>query len=213
MHIQDLYKQLQVPFPIQEHMIDVASVTAMICDHRQGEELDKELLLTTALVHDLGNLVKVDFSFGWERYQQNLEYRQQVKTSLIEKYWTDCDTVTVWLLRTLWQFPQIEWLLACMGVENNVWVDLWVHARIIDYADTRVSIVWICSLDERLYDLQRRYAHKPRAHGTQWDALRNDAHHVESYIFAQSSLKPSTITHASTRTYAEQLWNYDVVLR
>lgn len=53
MKIKDIYKHFRIPDPLQQHMIDVASVAMMIIQHWQGPELDERNILQTLLLHDL----------------------------------------------------------------------------------------------------------------------------------------------------------------
>lgn len=74
MRIKDIYSHFNIPQPLQQHMIDVANVAQMICDNWQGETIDQKSIITLALLHDLGNIVKMDFSGHSEYYEQDIEY-------------------------------------------------------------------------------------------------------------------------------------------
>ena len=57
--ITDIYKEYKIMPSLQMHMLRVAAVTKMIVDN-YNMDLDKESLVVAALVHDLGNIVKMD---------------------------------------------------------------------------------------------------------------------------------------------------------
>ncbi|USN54769.1 MAG: HD domain-containing protein [Candidatus Peribacteria bacterium] len=55
--IQDIYTQYQIPPSLQEHMLRVAAVAEQICLH-SSQEIDHATIVTAALLHDMGNIIK-----------------------------------------------------------------------------------------------------------------------------------------------------------
>jgi hypothetical protein len=98
-----------------------------------------------------------------------------------------------------------------MGIEKHLGLNLSYEAHIVDYADARVSIEGVCSLVERLEDVQRRYHGKYSwTEGSERAIIWEDAHRVEQLIFEHCSIEATDITHDTTRNYAEQLWNFEL---
>ena len=58
--ILEVYRGHSVPHLLQEHMLRVAGVADFILSHWKGPFVAREPLLRVLLVHDIGNIVKID---------------------------------------------------------------------------------------------------------------------------------------------------------
>ena len=86
-----------------------------------------------------------------------------------------------------------------------------MDAYIVDYADMRVAITGITSLDERLLDAKKRYTGRASwVEEPHWSLIRDHAHSVEKRIFDHCDIESFDITHETTRIYAEQLLNFSI---
>jgi hypothetical protein len=66
-------------------------------------------------------------------------------------------------------------------------------------------------LDERLQDVHTRYQGRvDRVEEPMRSSIREDAHSVELRIFEHCNISASDVTHASTRIYATQLWDFEL---
>jgi hypothetical protein len=211
MQIKEIYEHFCIPQPLQQHMIDVASVAMMICDRWQGESIDKKSIITAALLHDLWNLIKIDFSHHCNFYEDNPAYWIQVKNSMIEKYGHDVHHATLSMIQ------ELSWLKDCIKLIDTIGIvgfigDQWyIDAYIVDYADMRCGIDGITSLDERLLDAKERYQGRASwVEEPHWSLIRDHAHSVETRIFDQCDIQDHDITHDTTRIYAEQLWDFEL---
>ena len=59
-HIQSIYQTFEVPKNLQEHMLRAAAVGSILCDNWKGPAIHKEDVIAVLLIHDLGNIVKMD---------------------------------------------------------------------------------------------------------------------------------------------------------
>jgi HD superfamily phosphodiesterase len=59
-NLKYIYKKYYIPLNLQKHMLEVASVAEIICDNCK-EDLNKEEIIASCLIHDLGNIIKMDF--------------------------------------------------------------------------------------------------------------------------------------------------------
>jgi len=99
--IQNIYDKFNILPNLRMHMIRVAGVANLICDNWHGNNLPNENwngkqlgrndIIATALVHDLGNIVKFIFSPETAHYYgpeaARLEYWQRVKGRYYCKIW------------------------------------------------------------------------------------------------------------------------------
>lgn len=93
------------------------------------------------------------------------------------------------MIQSLGDFPRVITLMETMGVEKHLGIELDHEAHIVDYADARVSIDGVCSLDERLLDVQQRYQGKfARTEGVERNLIWEDAHRVEQQIYSHCSI-------------------------
>ena len=70
-------------------MLRVAAVASIICDDF-GKPLDKKLVISTCLLHDIGNVIKFDFNSkvfpdSWFA-PQGKRYWMEIQKEFIEKY-------------------------------------------------------------------------------------------------------------------------------
>jgi hypothetical protein len=85
--------------------------------------------------------------------------------------------------------------------------------KIAAYADMRVAPLGIVTLNERLNDLDIRYANHAKRKEDEQGATRFAAalHAIEQQIFARASDKPDDITAASCEKYIPALKKYHIV--
>ncbi|MDO8661569.1 MAG: hypothetical protein Q7K43_06780, partial [Candidatus Woesearchaeota archaeon] len=85
-NIQMIYKELVIPKNLQMHMICTAGIASFIHEHWKGKSINKENIVIAMLLHDVGNIVKFDFSRK-ELYEQdvlsNVEFWKQRQKEFI----------------------------------------------------------------------------------------------------------------------------------
>ena len=62
MKITDIYSKYSIPLNLQRHMLGVAALASAICDLFLESVVNKELIVKTSLLHDMGNVLKCNFS-------------------------------------------------------------------------------------------------------------------------------------------------------
>ncbi len=219
-NILNIYKKYKIMSNLQLHMLRVASVASMIFDNWTGEEVtDKEKLITAALLHDMGNIIKFRLNYFPESLEpEGLDYWQDVQNEYFEKYGRDEHKATVSILRELSINEEIVTLvesmnfgLLCKHKEKTNPIEL----RILHYADLRVSPYGITSYEERMADVEKRYADIPhdefnkieKRTRTELLACGKD---IERQIFANCKIKPEDINDESTKDIIEELKNFVV---
>jgi HD-GYP domain-containing protein (c-di-GMP phosphodiesterase class II) len=62
MIIQTIYDTYNIPAHLQLHMLRVAAIVQNICQEWKTQNMDVQQLITVALLHDLGNIVKFNMT-------------------------------------------------------------------------------------------------------------------------------------------------------
>jgi len=158
MTILDIYSNYQIPPNLQRHQLEVAGVCQVVLDGWSGEKIDWELTILTALLHDMGNIIKFKKPFMSEMAER-VEYWQAVQESFIAKYGHDVKVATMKIAEEL-QLPKVVKVLQEMElvIAGNA-VESW-EARLVEFADMHVKPEGIVSLEERLTDLIDRYQYQ-----------------------------------------------------
>ena len=92
MTIEEIYSEFTIPPNLAEHMLTVAKVVFNIKEHWVGIEIDWNILVKSALLHGIGNIVKFKFDEGTElmgKEASNIDYWMEVQKKIIDKYGAD----------------------------------------------------------------------------------------------------------------------------
>jgi len=189
MTIIDVYRKFSIPKNLQEHMFRVGAVGGIICDHLKEAVVDKELVVKTLLLHDMGNILKFDLTktdlLAKEDQAkiENLKVRQKLFKI---KYGSDPDKATLSIIKEITTDSRIvelcresHWELAHEFVNTTQWERI-----ICCYADMRVGPLGIVSLDERFDDLEVRRPEEKTA----LKVLRQQGKSLEGQIQAEVTI-------------------------
>ncbi len=158
MTLQEIYSTYKIPPNLVRHQLQVAAVGKYVCDHWIGPELDKDLILKTLLLHDLGNIVKFKRPFLGELEPQ-AAYWEEVQADFVSRYGNDANDATELILNELGLLDVLAVLVEMKDVWEHPRGNLSWEARICEYADCCVTPVGIEGFEMRMADLERRYGH------------------------------------------------------
>jgi hypothetical protein len=151
---------------LQRHMLRVAAVGKYLCEGWSGE-IDGSAVVDTLLLHDLGNLLKVDLNRGLEFFdddEQNVDYWRQVKSEMQNRYSEEEHEATSLMAREAGVRERVMFLLEHMGsiqlAHTGTSTD-W-ELKVCTYADFRVGPDGFLTVRERFEDILERY--KGRRH-------------------------------------------------
>ena len=166
MTINSIYERFQIPPNLQRHMQEVATVCLFILDHWTGVTVDQKLTIPSALLHDLGNIVKFKRPFTGE-LEAEAEHWQTVQDEMILNYGPDAKSATHQMIVEVGLEDSIGKVLRDMdrlveGVEQMM-----PEAQIVEFADLCVSPAGIVGYERRKQDLISRYG---ATHGLDWVA-------------------------------------------
>jgi hypothetical protein len=212
-NISEIYKEYKIFPALQEHMFRVAAVAYLICGNF-NEPLPKEEIVLACLLHDMGNIIKIDLDVFPKCFEQEgIDYWQKVKDDYIAKYGTNEHKANVLIAREL-GFPKeiidmvdrFDFSHACKYASG----DNMVH-KVINYADWRVDPHGIVSYHERQEEAKKRYQNRPDSIGGEArEKLRVCGNEVEKQIFSKCKIKPEDINDQTAAAVILELRNFVV---
>jgi 5'-deoxynucleotidase YfbR-like HD superfamily hydrolase len=209
-----IYDRFRVPQSLRLHMLRTAAIGGLVCAHWKGPRIRREDVVATMLIHDLGNIVKMDI--GTEKGKEilgeevaRLEYWKSVREETIAAYGNDDHLATERMARELGASGRILSILQQKTSANNRRIaesDDW-ELKICAYADQRTGPFGILSLDERFEDLKRRYAVRghPLAQGPARDMLVACAFMIERQVLGHTDLAPEGISDMAIAPMLERM--------
>lgn len=162
--ITDIYKEYKIMPQLQMHQFRVTGVAMTILDSINNHVLvHKEEIIKACLLHDMGNILKFNLDlFPGFSEPEGAEYWKKIKNEYKEKYGDDEHTATSEIVKELGVsntvFELIKSISFLGASETANGEDF--SKKIVEYCDDRVSPFGVISLEGRLADLRKRYAHK-----------------------------------------------------
>lgn len=194
MTINTIYTRFQIPPNLKRHMREVATVSQYLLDNWTGEKADQQLTIQTALLHDLGNIVKFKRPFMGE-LELKADHWEAVQDEMISKYGSNAKSATHQMVAEVGLEKSIGKVLRDMDrlLEGNNAV--MSEAQIVEFADLCVSPEGIVGFERRKQDLIDRYG---ASHGLSWvepadqlfftiqKKVDIDLSNIETYDFSES---------------------------
>lgn len=156
MTIQQVYDHFEIPPGLRTHMVRVAQFVDVLHNYWAGPAVDRQRLVTCALVHDLGNIVR--FVRWFDEDAPEREHWERVKASAIARYGIDDHEVTRQMLESIKADPQIIKTVLAKSSHNapliaagNDW-----PLKLLLYADFRITPQGVGSLEHRLQEIAER---------------------------------------------------------
>jgi hypothetical protein len=205
-NIHSVYSKFDLPSNLRMHCFRTAAIAELICDNWNGPAINKNDIVAALLLHDLGNLIKYDFSHQNLLSQEDagkIDYWRQRQKETIEKYGSSETEATMKMVCELAVEARLKSLLA--GHES---LDDWNAAvlggndwdnKIISYADCRVSPFGVVTIEERFKDLITRRKGKPVEQV--YRALFPSVIELEAQLSQKMSISPSQITDKTIESY------------
>lgn len=160
MKLSDIYDRFSIPDNLRTHMLRVAGVGKVICDNLSPDiKIDKDALIKALLVHDMGNIVKFDFSVkSIHTDPDEISRLKQIQSEFIDKYGADDHKTTENILREIKLSEDVISITQNMSskkLEKTLIEEKWT-LMIATYCDLRVSPFGIVPLNKRIDDLVSR---------------------------------------------------------
>jgi len=161
MKIFDIYKKYSITRLLQFHQLRAAAVGKLIADNfLQKNLIDEKAVITTLLLHDMGNIIKFDLDNSpklLKEESENLQYWKKIKNEFIEKYGKDEHVATAQIGKELGVSKVVEGFLSKLKSVKGAYESSDFNLKICFYSDLRCGPFGILSVDERFDDLLLRY--------------------------------------------------------
>ncbi len=161
---KQVFARFPLPINLREHLVRVAAVADTICKHWTGPPLNRDLVVAACLLHDIGNIMKMDFTSPWQRELMKDDYDQIPQYQAFQDrarahYGNSPDDVRAGLLKQAAIEPEVQTFIAAsegvfmprMQAENEY------AAMVYLYANNRVLPMRVGTLGERIADAKERY--------------------------------------------------------
>lgn len=207
--ISEIYKEYKIFPRLEAHMLRVAAVASMICDHID-EPLDKNLIVTTCLMHDLGNIIKSKFEYFSDFSTTELQYWNGVKEDFIKKYGQNEHHANLAIIREIGMpqtvvdlADQFHFSLTCVRKDGGD-----MYAKIATYSDHRVAPNGVVSYLDRVEEAKKRYENTPDFQEGTRQRLVSCGLEVEKQIFSKCKIKPEDINDKTVAPIIKKLRDF-----
>lgn len=215
---RDIYERFRVPPWLQLHQLRVAAVAAMTAK-AQRSSVDMDLIVRTGLLHDIGAIVKFDFSFNTHSDLQALcppddvLHWSAVQAEVRKRYGSREHEASRAMLKEI-GLADVQEVFDAMGIQNipRVLAGGFAEAQIAQYGDMRVGPHGVLSIADRVADVSKRYA-------AYWEreGRSNESKHylrfsrqLESHLFQNAAIAPADITDEALQPLIDAFWEYEI---
>jgi hypothetical protein len=190
----------------------VAAVAKKVAE-AQRVPCDVDTVVQTGLLHDMGNILKVQFNVFPEAWEpEGVQHWEQVQQAYREKYGPSEHEATVAIAR---EIGASEKVVGCIDMMSFVRIEAIlkegsIEEKIASYADNRVGPFGVLSLLGRLDEAKQRYMHRTDRvfdhvkHG-QIVELSKQLEHV---LFDGAACTPEDITDTALAPIIQELKEY-----
>ena len=212
MNIIKIYEKYHIPQQLQMHMLRVAACANLIIDNWQGNQIDKDAIISGSLLHDMGNMAK---------FQDNPDNDKEflnVRKKYIDKFSTDDHKISLEIGRNEGLNDYELELMEKKESKRNeeIMNSSSYEIKICAYCDERVAPDGVYSIRERLEDAKRRYRGKTNTvwgHEEKANHLIGCALKIEEQIMKYCTIKPEKISNDTIEAYIKRLRDYDIDIR
>lgn len=210
--IAEIYSDYKILPNLQLHQLRVAGVAKIICDVINAAapgKVDSDSVITTCLLHDMGNIIKINldrYAFSFEPEDEG--YWQNVKKDFIEKYGPEEHIATRKICKELGVSDEVLRLLDQIGFSNldKALENPSLEQKICSYSDMRVGLHGVISIDQRVEDGIKRYQGTSHTIASgRAPFLAECLRRIEGVIFEGLNLLPSDIDDAAVDMAREGL--------
>ena len=209
MNIIEIYEKYHLPENLQMHMLRVAACSNLIIDNWNGPDIDKQAIIRVSLLHDMGNMVKIQ-----ENESKDVEFLK-IRKKYFDKYGTNDHEINLEIGKQEGLTEQELTILDGKRSRKNeeTLKSNSYERKICAYCDQRVAPDGVVSIKERLEDAKVRYKNKPLSvwsNEEKANYLIECSLGIEKQIIQYCKLKPEDINDFSIKEYIEHLKAYDI---
>lgn len=206
--ITDIYAEYKIPKNLQLHQLRVAALAKIICDNLTVP-IDAENVVRTALMHDMGNIIKFNLGVFPESLEpEGRGYWETVKKEYIEKYGADEHAASIQIIREITGSERLAHLAECVDlghVDERMNTDDF-GVKVVSYVDNRMGLTGFVSVNERRADNARRYPEFDAWRETFYDSILV----VETQIQGVCAIDLRTVTNDMLAPVVEELRSFEI---
>ena len=209
--ITEIYKKYKINKGLQEHMLRVASVGKLISEMKC--KTSAENIVSACLLHDMGNLIKSKLDLFPELFEpEGVEYWSKVKGDMVAMYGSDVHNATLIMVKEIVSSEEITRIIDEMAFDRicSIANESNQELKIALYADMRVGLHGMITIDERFDDIRDRYVPQ-RFTNKELENRRKCAKKIEGEIFETIDLQPIDIHDESIKVVMEDLRTYKII--
>lgn len=204
MKIKNIYQDYNIPLNLQHHMIRVAAFGKVISDLMVDEEIDQHLVVSTLLLHDMGNILKFKLDSTQmlaEIDRGRVEELRAIQAEYRQKYGPSPDLATIKIMKEIGVDQEVVTLFTESSWESlhDTIEKMDFQRKICYYADMRVDPFGVVTLEERFSDLRKRYS-------TNKDNVENN-HKLAKILEKQIQSKLDIDLNSITESAIEPIWD------
>lgn len=200
---------------LKAHMLRVAGVASIICDNF-SRPVDKNLVISAALLHDIGNIVKFKLeAFPGLLDAKDMNYWTRVQEDFKKKYGENDYQATYKILKEIGVSKAVSSLIEAMEVTRaplNVGGDGF-EVKICQYADLRVAPFGVLPLKDRLREVQDRFIKNKGISEQEFLRLVRSMEEIEKQIFVYEKISPNFVTDEKIASLTQELDNFDIATK
>ncbi len=208
---EEIYTSYGIPPSLALHQLRVAAVGKLIAEEIPGVRVEEVVL--TCLFHDMGNLIKTDFSVFPDFFEkEGIAYWENMKASFVSRWGSDSHAANVKIAREIGLPHPVPENIDQVGfrhMERIARSEAW-EPKIFEYADCRVGPRGILPLTERFAEGRARYQYRRDYDPREYEILDQAGHEIEQQLFAHLSYTPADITDARIAPIVETLRSYPI---
>ena len=213
MTIWDAYETYRIMPNLRLHQLRVAAVARTLA---QALGADVDVVTKAGLLHDMGNIMKADFSqFPPEFYgDHDISYWQDVQADCACRFGADEHIATAAIARDIGVSENIIALMDGMGFSKSSHIlnEGSLELQILEYADQRVAPYGIVSMMERLQEGHERYKARVRSDYGEDDRRFEEnletLQELERKLFSGLAITPSSLTEESLSSTMDSLRSF-----
>jgi len=210
-NITGIYKLYGIPEVLQMHMFRVAAIADQILSVWHGPNIDRESLMRVLLLHDMGNIVKMDIEPSED------SKTRAVREKYLSKFGKDDHRVSHEIAKELGlSNNELSLMDGKIFIKNDKTLLSNDYSRKIGaYADQRAAPDGVFPLLTRLREAQRRYSDKPGSsmNNPRTEKLIECALEIEKQLMVYCDLDPSDITNTSVAYFIDHLHTFEVRIK
>lgn len=215
--ITDIYDKYQVPSNLRLHMLRVAGAAEVIVKNWKGEALNRDRIIRVLLLHDIGNIVKMNFesnSRDLSTQQNDVDHWKKLQSEFISKYGRDDHHVSYLVSKEVGlKEDELTLMNAKIFINNDAIVKSSdYNLKVSAYVDQRAAPNGLLPLMDRLLEAKERYKNAPGSsmNNPRTDKLIQCAVEIEKQVLARCSIKAEEINDISVEPYVRKLRSFPI---